>query len=197
MNNRSVTRMRPNKSYLSTWTFRIFSPPSSIPDRFSGRARFFGAWLLLDGDRQLALFIAALLQIARRLRLSALILVLLSPFLFLEGRAFPQDYHLPGTAAGREQLSGDLPGLLLSDGRNVRPSPRLATGCGGRRRRWPSATTEVFDVAQHLGFPPRGSGTEAAVTRFPGNQIFQVEFVELHLRLPHIPRPGKVYRCCI
>jgi len=46
---------------------------------------------------------------------------------------------------------------------------------------------EVFDLAQHLGFPPRGSGKEAAVTRFPGNQVFQVEFVELHLRLPNIP----------
>jgi predicted MPP superfamily phosphohydrolase len=126
-------------------------------------------------------------RILDALRLSALILVLLSPFVFLEGWRFPHEYHVPGTAEGETSFRSVYLGFFFLMGTIVAPVAQISYWL---RRPAPQVTkraSEVFDIARHLGFPPRGSGKEAAASRLPGNQIFQVEFVELHLRLPNIP----------
>jgi predicted MPP superfamily phosphohydrolase len=47
---------------------------------------------------------------------------------------------------------------------------------------------EVIDVAEQLGYRPEGTGREAFLTRLPGNETFQVEFVERTLCPPRLPR---------
>jgi hypothetical protein len=47
--------------------------------------------------------------------------------------------------------------------------------------------TTVFDVARALGRKPYGHGKGWWLARFPGNQIFQVEFVEKSLAMPQLP----------
>lgn len=46
---------------------------------------------------------------------------------------------------------------------------------------------EVIDFAQRLGRKPAGEGKCRRIALLPGNQVFQVEFVEVTLRLPRIP----------
>jgi predicted MPP superfamily phosphohydrolase len=47
--------------------------------------------------------------------------------------------------------------------------------------------SQVVDVATALGHRPVGNAKHAALARLPLNQIFQVEFTELTLRLPRLP----------
>ena len=120
-------------------------------------------------------------------RLAACVLVLLSPFVFLEGRSFPQDYHVPGTEAGESTIRSVYIGFFFLFGVIVVPVAQLSYWLRRPAPQVVKRDAEVVDVARQLGFPPCGSGKEAAASRLPVNQVFQVEFVELHLRLPHIP----------
>jgi predicted MPP superfamily phosphohydrolase len=58
-------------------------------------------------------------------------------------------------------------------------------------RRAPAAviadTSHVLDVAALLGGKPVGDGKQWRLACLPGNQVFQVEFRELALRLPRLP----------
>lgn len=47
--------------------------------------------------------------------------------------------------------------------------------------------THLVDVAAVLGRKPYGKGKHALLARLPGNQIFQVDFVEKTFRLPQLP----------
>lgn len=47
--------------------------------------------------------------------------------------------------------------------------------------------SQVVDVAQELGYMPAGRGKKRSLAFFPGNQLFQVEFVEKTLALPRLP----------
>jgi hypothetical protein len=47
--------------------------------------------------------------------------------------------------------------------------------------------SEVIDVAAQLGRRPEGDGRQRWLTRLPGNQAFQCEFVERTLALPRLP----------
>jgi predicted MPP superfamily phosphohydrolase len=47
--------------------------------------------------------------------------------------------------------------------------------------------SEVVDTAQVLGTPPVGRGRHHRLAFLPGNQVFQVEFRTLTLRLPQLP----------
>jgi uncharacterized protein len=47
--------------------------------------------------------------------------------------------------------------------------------------------TQLVDVARALGRKPVGAGKHAWFAHFPGNQIFQVDFVEKIFRLPQLP----------
>lgn len=58
------------------------------------------------------------------------------------------------------------------------------------RRRPPQLAakqSEVVDVARDLGRKPVGRGHYWPVALLPGNQLFQVEFTELDLRIPDLP----------
>jgi uncharacterized protein len=46
---------------------------------------------------------------------------------------------------------------------------------------------ELIDVAKSLGRKPHGDGKRRAMAKLPGNQLFQVEFTDLTIRLPVIP----------
>ena len=48
--------------------------------------------------------------------------------------------------------------------------------------------SEIFDVAKELGYKPIGLGKHRQAARWPGNQIFQVEFAEKHLHLGDLPK---------
>lgn len=48
-------------------------------------------------------------------------------------------------------------------------------------------TIEVLDLVQVLGSKPRGTGKASRACSLPFNQVFEVEFVDLHLRLPQLP----------
>lgn len=50
-----------------------------------------------------------------------------------------------------------------------------------------SVTSAIVDVAQVLGFPPKGTGKDARACSLPGNQCFQVEFNVKTLVLPQLP----------
>jgi predicted MPP superfamily phosphohydrolase len=56
-------------------------------------------------------------------------------------------------------------------------------------RRDPGRVTasQVVDIADRLGKPPAGRGVKARLARLPGNQVFQVEYVEKTLFLPRLP----------
>jgi predicted MPP superfamily phosphohydrolase len=58
-------------------------------------------------------------------------------------------------------------------------------------RRRPTALvsnhTETVDVAEQLGYKPAGHGKYHRIAQLPGNQLFQVDFVEHELRLPRLP----------
>jgi predicted MPP superfamily phosphohydrolase len=58
-------------------------------------------------------------------------------------------------------------------------------------RRWPKAVaisaSRVEDVAARLGEQPVGTGRYWRLSRLPGNQCFQVELLELTIRLPGLP----------
>jgi predicted MPP superfamily phosphohydrolase len=58
-------------------------------------------------------------------------------------------------------------------------------------RRPPAVVVErrgqVLDIAERLGEPPVGDSKRWWIALWPGNQLFQVEFVELTLRLPRLP----------
>jgi len=60
---------------------------------------------------------------------------------------------------------------------NFRPSPSLQL----------SNHTHCIDVAQQLGHKPIGVGPLANIARLPGNQIFEVEFIEKHIVHPALP----------
>ena len=45
----------------------------------------------------------------------------------------------------------------------------------------------TVDVAQELGFKPIGRSKQRALALLPGNQVFQVDFHELTLKLPRLP----------
>src|SRR5207249_175782 len=45
----------------------------------------------------------------------------------------------------------------------------------------------ILDTARELGAKPAGDGKYRRVAILPGNQVFQVEFIELTLRLPELP----------
>jgi len=47
--------------------------------------------------------------------------------------------------------------------------------------------TQLLDVARMLGRKPYGHGSGWWLARFPGNQIFQVDFIEKTFRLPQLP----------
>lgn len=47
--------------------------------------------------------------------------------------------------------------------------------------------SEVIDVAQALGFPPKGTGADARLCSLPFNQCFEVEFNTKTLALPRLP----------
>jgi predicted MPP superfamily phosphohydrolase len=50
-----------------------------------------------------------------------------------------------------------------------------------------SVLGEIVDVAQVLGFAPKGHGRDARLCGLPGNQCFQVEFNEKTFTLPQLP----------
>ncbi len=45
----------------------------------------------------------------------------------------------------------------------------------------------TVDIAQELGYKPVGRGKLRKLALLPGNQVFQVDFVEKTLALPHLP----------
>ena len=45
----------------------------------------------------------------------------------------------------------------------------------------------IKDVARELGYPPAGHSRQTSLTRLPGNQCFQVDFVQRTLNLPQLP----------
>jgi predicted MPP superfamily phosphohydrolase len=47
--------------------------------------------------------------------------------------------------------------------------------------------THTIDLAGRLGYRPAGDGKWRALTRLPGNQVFQVDFAEKLLRVPGLP----------
>jgi uncharacterized protein len=51
-----------------------------------------------------------------------------------------------------------------------------------------SNDSRSVDLACDLGYRPVGNGKYRLLTRFPGNQVFQVEFSERVLALPRLPR---------
>ena len=59
------------------------------------------------------------------------------------------------------------------------------------RRREPavvrSVRSRIVDLAKELGRPPIGRGQSHFAARLPGNEIFQVEFVDRELALPRLP----------
>jgi predicted MPP superfamily phosphohydrolase len=57
-----------------------------------------------------------------------------------------------------------------------RPAPQIS-----------SKSSKVVDFVRELGFRPRGRSKIGASTTLPGNQAFEVEYVDLHLRLPQLP----------
>src|SRR5262249_51523010 len=58
-------------------------------------------------------------------------------------------------------------------------------------RRQPSALMDtqvrMLDVAKELGYPPVGHSRQAFLSRLPGNQCFQVDFVQRTLQLAQLP----------
>ena len=60
-----------------------------------------------------------------------------------------------------------------------------------RLRRVPTALIDtqvrMVDVAKELGYPPAGHSRQAFLTHLPGNQCFQVDFVQRTLLLPQLP----------
>jgi predicted MPP superfamily phosphohydrolase len=62
---------------------------------------------------------------------------------------------------------------------------------GRLRRRDPAALvgtrSHVLDVTKELGYPPHSRAKRSLLAHFPGNEIFDVEFVERVLRLPRWP----------
>src|SRR5262249_6581776 len=66
----------------------------------------------------------------------------------------------------------------------------IAQTCYWLRRTAPQVagrTAKVVALTLELGYPPRGTSRSASATSLPGNQVFQVDFVDLHLRLPQLP----------
>ena len=59
----------------------------------------------------------------------------------------------------------------------LRPVPKALT----------NTQVRMLDVARELGYPPAGHSKQTALTRIPGNQCFQVDFVERTLVLPQLP----------
>lgn len=55
---------------------------------------------------------------------------------------------------------------------------------GGRQS---PGRAETVDVAAELGYRPEGEGKRRRLCRLPGNQVFQVDFVEHTFRLPRLP----------
>src|SRR5207253_2942862 len=47
--------------------------------------------------------------------------------------------------------------------------------------------TRMIDIAAELGYKPAGRGTYRLLSKLPGNQVFQVDFSVLTLRLPRLP----------
>jgi predicted MPP superfamily phosphohydrolase len=47
--------------------------------------------------------------------------------------------------------------------------------------------TEVFDVAEKLGFKPAGRGRHRLLAHLPGNEIFKVDFAERVLQMARLP----------
>jgi predicted MPP superfamily phosphohydrolase len=47
--------------------------------------------------------------------------------------------------------------------------------------------SEVVDIAKEFGYKPFGRGRHLYTAHLPGNEIFQVEFAERHLRIPGLP----------
>ena len=67
---------------------------------------------------------------------------------------------------------------IISAVRALRRDPPQVEACGSR----------VEDIAKRLGEKPIGNGKYWRLARLPGTQCFQVEFRELTLRLPRLPR---------
>ena len=47
--------------------------------------------------------------------------------------------------------------------------------------------TQRRNIAEELGTPPHGAGPYSWMTRWPGNEIFQLEVVERELLIPRLP----------
>jgi len=120
-------------------------------------------------------------------RTLVMLAALAGPFLFLDGLRFPPEFRLTGEGLTWASVRPLYSAYCCLFGFMVAPIAQL---CYWLRRPAPQVMrrdSEVLDMAKKLGFPPRGSGPEAASTRLPFNQAFEVEFVELHLRLPRLP----------
>jgi predicted MPP superfamily phosphohydrolase len=65
--------------------------------------------------------------------------------------------------------------------------PALTLYRNTRRDPATSINIEVVDVARQLGRRPVGDGHHAFLAKLPGNEIFQVEYVEKSLALPRLP----------
>ena len=51
-----------------------------------------------------------------------------------------------------------------------------------------SLTTRREDLAKTLGRKPAGTGLNGCLARLPGNELFEVDIIERHLRLPQLPQ---------
>src|SRR5262245_49133218 len=116
------------------------------------------------------------------------ILVLIFPFIlwWLEGLRlahFPPEDWSVGSA-----IIGIYLGLCWAMSLVAIPAMTIA-----RQLRWQppqlqARSSRILNIARNLGYQPAGDGKYRRVACLPGNQVFQVEFTELHLQLPYLPQ---------
>ncbi len=98
-------------------------------------------------------------------------------------------------AVGLEDLPASVGGTLLlaytvgclAIGFVVAPALAVLYWVRRRHTALISNHSEVLDVAAQLGYRPFGRGKHLRLAHLPGNQLFQVEFAERHLRIADLP----------
>ena len=122
------------------------------------------------------------------LRTFVILLGLSGPILFLESFRFPNDVGLNTSSSALGSLWSAYTMLCFVLGFVVAPLCQLNYWLRRRPVQMLRRDSEIVDIARKLGYRPRGRGKQAALALVPGNQIFQVEFADVHLRLPQLPQ---------
>jgi len=113
--------------------------------------------------------------------------VLLGPVLFVYALDFPMSGRLTWESGSVRFLLAPYVVLAWIAGFVLAP---LAQVLYWLRRRAPQivrSESTVVDVAKELGYRPVGRGKQRSLALLPGNQVFEVEFIEMTLVLPRLP----------